>query len=142
MVNLRRNLFNVIANRPMEAVGFCISLLMVLSAIWILLPWWEPADSPTISVFKDTWIAKGFGIWFLILFGTHSYAIMAMHWPARLKVRRSCTYLAALTFFVLALLRIIAVGSVNLMWVTFLILGLIEAISHIRLKFGLDVPPD
>lgn len=135
-MNAENTIIEAIARRPMEAIGILIAFVMLVGGIVILLPIYPIHSSVLFTQLQSFLIVKALGLWFLGLFGLHFYSLTHIEWPRSYRFRRFCTFSAFVTFLFLTLLRILTLGIGNLLWMLFIIIALIEAISYIRLRWG------
>lgn len=127
----------VVAIRPMEAIGVTVAIMMLIVGILLMFPGFHIDATSILISFKSAGKIRIVAGWFIALFGTHLIALTKIKPPRSYSIRSICTFTAFLTFLFLAILRVLDFGFGNLVWIITLILALIEGISYIRLRWGL-----
>lgn len=133
--------FKAIAKRPMEAIESIVALVLFLTGLWFLTPWYQPnpGASSSLKIVDGITLAMVFGTIQVLMAGPLLYALLRETWPRRQRVRRFVTFTSfcLLTFYGLS--GVILFGTQRLSWVQTFGLALISAVCHLRLKWELDI---
>jgi hypothetical protein len=125
-----------VANHPVESITFVFSVTLVISALWIVGPWYIPsADSPIQAAFVRRVVEVSVGGILLICGLPGTIAPFSTKPLGKLKVG---TMLVFLCFFFLALLRLLIFGLLPLTWLPILMIALASGILRLHLGTRLE----
>lgn len=132
--------FKAIAKRPMEAIETIIALVLFLTGLWFLSPWFTPTPgaSSQLKIVDGITLSMVFGTIQVLMAGPLLYALIRETWPRRQQVRRFVTFtcFCLLTFYGLS--GVILFGTQRLSWLQTFGLAFISAVCHLRLKWEMD----
>jgi uncharacterized membrane protein len=123
----------------MEAVESIIALILFLTGVWFLSPWYSPnpgaASQLKVGGIQLSYI---FGVVQVLMAGPQLYALLRESWPRRQQIRRFVTFtcFVLLTFYGFS--GVILFGTQRLSWLQTFGLALISAVCHLRLKWEMD----
>jgi hypothetical protein len=131
--------FKAIAKRPMEAIETIVALVLFLSGVWFLSPWYTPNPGAS-SQLKIGGVSLSiiFGTIQVLMTGPLLYALIRERWPRRQQIRRVVTFTSFVLLTFYGFSGVILFGTHRLSWLQTFGLALISAVCHLRLKWEMD----
>jgi len=135
------NFFKDIAKRPMEAIETIIALVLFLTGVWFMTPWYtpNPGAASQLRIIDGITLSMIFGTVQILMAGPLLYALYMEKWPRRQQFRRFVTFTSFLLLTFYGFSGMILFGTQRLSWLQTFGLALISAVCHLRLKWELDV---
>lgn len=132
--------FKAIAKRPMEAIETIVALILFLTGVWFLTPWYtpNPGASSQVTIVDGITLATVFGIIQILMAGPMLYALIRAKWSMRMRIRRFVTFTSFLLLTFYGISGVVLFGTQRLSWVQTFGLALISAVCHLRLKWEMD----
>jgi Ni,Fe-hydrogenase I cytochrome b subunit len=134
------SIFVSVAKRPMEAIEAIIALILFLTGVWFLTPWYtpNPGASSQLEIVDGITLSTIFGTVQIFMAGPLLYALLRQSWSQRNKIRRLVTFtcFVLLTFYGFS--GVILFGTQRLSWLQTFGLALISAVCHLRLKWEME----
>jgi hypothetical protein len=132
--------FKAIAKRPMEAIESIVALILFLTGLWFLTPWYQPnpGASSSLKIVDGITLAMLFGTIQVLMAGPMLYALLRERWPRRQQIRRIVTFTSFILLTFYGFSGVILFGTQRLSWLQTFGLALISAVCHLRLKWEMD----
>lgn len=132
--------FKAVAKRPMEAIESIIALILFLTGLWFLSPWYtpNPGASSSLKIVGNLTLAMLFGTIQVIMAGPLLYALLRERWPRRQQVRRFVTFTCFCLLLFYGISGMVLFGTQRLSWLQTFGLAFISAVCHLRLKWEMD----
>lgn len=133
----KKPLLERIGERPTVAIKFCCWMVQVLLCLIIFSPWYDPEiASPALSeAFTSLTTIKVYGL----LLGIPGAVGLFYMWKSDLKyarrIKKGLTYWSFLIFTYFTIIRLVAFGPFNIVWLSYLLIALTMGIVHLRLKW-------
>jgi hypothetical protein len=132
--------FKAIAKRPMEAIESIVALILFLTGVWFLTPWYtpNPGASSQLKIVDGITLAAVFGTIQVVMAGPMLYALLRERWPRRQQIRRVVTFTSFILLTFYGFSGVILFGTQRLSWLQTFGLAAISAVCHLRLKWEMD----
>lgn len=134
------NMFKNVAKRPQEAIEAIVALVLFLTGIWFMTPWYtpNPGASSQLRIIDGITLSMVFGTIQILMGGPMLYALVRAGWKLRMRIRRLITFTSFLLLLFYGISGVVLFGTQRLSWVQTFGLAFISAVCHLRLKWEMD----
>lgn len=118
----------------MEAVETLVALMLFITGLWLLSPFYNVENSAVGGVTASRMITLAFGLLQVFMIVPMLYALARFGWPKRQRVRRLITFTSFVLLLFYGFSGILLYGLSRVTWISTFTLALIMGVAHIKLK--------